>query len=622
MSHIPDYLKTPYSSSSSFHNRVGEKSEPLVKGFGYPRPGIQSPTPSAATAAHYFVDDATWSAILDRGEFDDVVVGSGHCALAYVDEALKRDPHRKILILERGGFWLPEHFQNPPLPFKMVLGGPSETFPWTLSTETRRIPELGFMHGSCPFFGGRSTFWSAWCPTPTLDLMRSYPKSMMKTAESSDFWEKCKSLLRVTPADQISDQIFAALQTDIDNALKSGCKEGRIGRGEDGKPTANVTEPAPLAVGRTTANSMLAFNKFSTPGPLLALQQRQTALASWEQGSPLMIATDCVVKRFHVDEDQKVDPRPVTILETSRGDLCFPNRKTNLILAAGAIPNTTMLLNSLESIQTRAGKRLTGHFLSHIVARYPMNKDRYGEGHSSANEEKCRINKEKLEIAASYVSGKDLDSEHQYHIQVTAIHSPHPELDAVDAGRECPDYAAAASAEQLEGSEEHIVLVCASLGELDENNTNSWVKRNPQDPDVTTNVKLQVTLTDVDRNLWDVMDKATFDAIEVIARSEAANLEYWHDNSSGDGSGTWKKTKPDSKQNRVPGVVHEASTLYMGPKADSHAAVDEMYRPYGCENVYVTGGAIFPTAGSWNPTLTMCGYAQDLASKIVHPKKS
>ena len=34
---------------------------------------------------------------------------------------------------------------------------------------------------------------------------------------------------------------------------------------------------------------------------------------------------------------------------------------------------------------------------------------------------------------------------------------------------------------------------------------------------------------------------------------------------------------------------------------------------------FVTGAALFPTAGSWNPTLTMCGYAQDLARKL-HPK--
>ena len=39
----------------------------------------------------------------ENGEFDDIVVGSGFCALAYVDQALRQNPFRKILILERGG---------------------------------------------------------------------------------------------------------------------------------------------------------------------------------------------------------------------------------------------------------------------------------------------------------------------------------------------------------------------------------------------------------------------------------------------------------------------------------------------------------------------------------------
>lgn len=108
---LPDYLKTPHGSTPSFHFRVGEKPrvpaaakpEQPANEFGYPRPGVQSPSPFSATAPHYFVDEPTWQAILDHGDFDDVVVGSGHCGLAYVEEALKRDPFRKILVLERGG---------------------------------------------------------------------------------------------------------------------------------------------------------------------------------------------------------------------------------------------------------------------------------------------------------------------------------------------------------------------------------------------------------------------------------------------------------------------------------------------------------------------------------------
>ena len=156
-----------------------------------------------------------------------------------------------------------------------------------------------------------------------------------------------------------------------------------------------------------------------------------------------MIATDVVVHKFLIDADNN---NTVDVLRTSRGDLCFPSGKTNIILATGAIPATTILMNSLgDDLKGRAGSRLSGHFISHIVARFPMRpNDSYNLDH--------------LEIGASYVAGKDAKTGHQYHIQVTAIHSPHPETDAEDAGRLCPDYAAAATAAQLEGSEKYVVL--------------------------------------------------------------------------------------------------------------------------------------------------------------------
>lgn len=71
--------------------------------WGFPHPGVQSPTPRDATAPHFFVDDKTWEDIIKGRQFDDIVVGTGFCAWAYVTEALKRDPFRKILMLERGG---------------------------------------------------------------------------------------------------------------------------------------------------------------------------------------------------------------------------------------------------------------------------------------------------------------------------------------------------------------------------------------------------------------------------------------------------------------------------------------------------------------------------------------
>ncbi|KAH7629798.1 hypothetical protein B0T09DRAFT_136639 [Sordaria sp. MPI-SDFR-AT-0083] len=131
---LPDYLTIPGKTIPSFHCRVGknhnDRQPQLANTYGYPVPGVQSPTPTSVMALNYFASDQTWGNILAHGDFDYIVIGSGFTAYAFIQKALDLDPGAKILCLERGGFWLTSHFQNLPIPFKMVLGGPSETFPW------------------------------------------------------------------------------------------------------------------------------------------------------------------------------------------------------------------------------------------------------------------------------------------------------------------------------------------------------------------------------------------------------------------------------------------------------------------------------------------------------------
>jgi hypothetical protein len=274
--------------------------------------------------------------------------------------------------------------------------------------------------------------------------MRGFPETMIETASHEEFWTDAENLLHVTPTDKLDDPIFGKLQNDIDARLVAGVQAGKV-------KDADFAQSARLAVGTITSLHRNVFNKFSTPGPLLKIYERQADRADKQTGKPLMIATDVIVERFEVDmEDQN---RPVNILHTSRGALCFPSGKTNVILATGAIPATTIVMNSLGDVQHgRAGSRLSGHFLTHIVARFPITK---------SEEDGLR---DHLEIGASYVAGRDPKTQHQYHIQVTAIHSPHPETDAEDAGRLCPDYAAAATKDQLRGSEHYVVLgMCLRL---------------------------------------------------------------------------------------------------------------------------------------------------------------
>lgn len=53
----------------------------------------------------------------------------------------------------------------------------------------------------------------------------------------------------------------------------------------------------------------------------------------------------------------------------------------------------------------------------------------------------------------------------------------------------------------------------------------------------------------------------------------------------------------------------------MGDAPD--APVDLNYQLKGTDNVFVTGGGLWPRGGSWNPTLTMTALALDLADKLV-----
>lgn len=92
------------------------------------------------------------------------------------------------------------------------------------------------------------------------------------------------------------------------------------------------------------------------------------------------------------------------------------------------------------------GSRVTAHFLTHIAARYPI--DQF-EGNI--------WKPGPLQIAAEYLAGKD-KSGGQFHVQITALNTNQPKEDAEDAARECPDYAAAATYDQLKGSEKHVVF--------------------------------------------------------------------------------------------------------------------------------------------------------------------
>jgi GMC oxidoreductase len=581
-------MSTEYKQSSASNF----SSSPNLS-HGFPTPGPQSPTAQKVLDHVFFLSEAGWKNVREESQFDYIIVGSGFCSLAFSKRILSKDPKARILILERGPFFLPEHFQNLPLPYEGTLGGLAETFPFTLSERTANQPagNIGWQHGMVPFFGGRSIMWSAWCPRPTADELKYWPSAVVAAAEAH--FSSAEALLNVVPADKIASNTpqavvehqvargrpaYGVLQKSLQRMLKEGL--GRI-------PSATRTMPAPLAAS-AALDSGIDFAKFSVPPVLLELVQSQSALAAIGKGAPLAIAGNCVVDRI-LSQDGKA-----TALETSRGVVAVGNAK--VVLAVGTIPAATLVLNSFPQVE-QAGKRFTAHFITAIVARIPR-----------ADYAFCKELLE-LELAAIYMAGQNPKSGMQYHVQLSVLSDKHPKKNAQRAERYMPDVVATASMEQLQSSQDHLVFVCAVLGELDFRNPDNHIRLNGS-TDPTTNVTLQVLANETDRATWDTMDEGTFQMLEdVLSPRGASAVEYWH----GGADGKWTSQRPAVTERRVPGLVHEGSPLWIGEK-DSPVGLD--YRPRGVENVYVTGGSLWPAGGSWNPTMTMVALAQDLADKV------
>lgn len=560
-----------YSSSKNFN-------------YGYPTPGPQSPTGKDVMNHVFFASETEWKSIRENEEFDYIVIGTGFCALAFIERILKNNPFSRILILERGEFFLPEHFQNLPLPYKGTLGGMSETFPWTITQETRNGKYINFQHGMVPFFGGRSTLWSGWCPRPTRDEMENWPEELIETLEK--YFPEAEQLLNVIPADQIrvvrpDKPVYGLMQKELQKLIFDNLNN---------IPALTRAIPAPLAVNDLNYED-IDFSKFSTPSSILEVAEIQKLLSKTNSGSLLKIATGCIV-------NQIIQQNGVaTALDTSRGIVNIGDAK--LILAMGTLPPTTLIRNSFPFLKN-IGERFTSHFISAVVARIHKNDfDFYNQ-------------LAELELGAFYVAGINTERKNkgQFHIQLTALNDKDPIKNSKTALRYMPDVVATASMEQLLSSEDYIVFVCAVLGELDFENENNWFRANNSDQNPTTNSILQVIANKNDYLVWETMDESTFKVLEnILSPKGPENVQYWD---SSDNS--WKNQRPEINKIRVPGLVHEASTMWIG--TDSESIVDLKYKVRGVENIYITGASLWPTGASWNPTLTMVALSQHLADNL------
>ena len=207
---------------------------------GYPSPGKQNITPNEVMKQMYFEE---WKTIQET-EFDYVVIGSSYCALGFITKVVENNPNARILVLERGQYLHPCHVQNLSPVYSNKCRDASETFPWSISEKTHEGEYIKWLYGMCNFFGGRSLFWSGWCPKPTTDEMEHWPPEVIKVVH--DYFDKVEALMNVTTVDQVFTKqlhsvkpVYGMLQKDLQGALKNVS--------ENVKEITRMT-PAPLSV--------------------------------------------------------------------------------------------------------------------------------------------------------------------------------------------------------------------------------------------------------------------------------------------------------------------------------------------------------------------------------------
>lgn len=295
------------------------------------------------------------------------------------------------------------------------------------------------------------------------------------------------------------------------------------------------------------------------------------------------------------------DGKKAIALRTDHGViLSLDNSK--LILAMSTLPATTLVLNSFKAREfpqlSNVGKRFTAHFVSSAIARVPRRSFPLPN------------NGPDVELGALYIAG--IHAGAQYHLQLSGIAYKQCETDS-NIHHICKKYSAnSIPKECIDNSEDFVVVSCSTLGELDYKNQRNQFNLIDNGQHLCANGELQLHLNHQDKQLWDWMDRVTFQIMSKMSVSpDNDDLEYWHE-----ASGTWQKDTPPLDRMRKRSLVHDASTMWIGSSGDIEAPVGPDYRLKGVDNVYITGGALWPTGGSWNPVLTIVAMAMHLADTI------
>lgn len=597
----------------------------------------------------------------DARPFDVIVLGGGSFGVILAQHLIATDDtfSRRVLVLERGRYVIPEHEQNLP-----YTGGVTPGFQevWVSDLDTGGATSTnrhGGFAGLQVAVGGRSLNWGGWSPELLPDETRDWP-----TAADADL----RNTYFAQAADQLgttdtNDYLYGPLHT----ALRARLRTGVTGLGNSlpfaawpDHPVVRYKEPtasdarlrellglvptdttprqqlldllkleAPLAVQSRTEPGLFPINKFSSvPILIRAVRFDVGASAGYDEFRRLM-----VVPNVQVLDLVTTAPGPnvtVTGVRVASGvNNGFIPLATNgiVVVAAGTIETTRLAkLTFQASLAGAAGDRIGTNLMAHLRSNLTIRVPLASLGLTPAD-----LAGRPLPVSALFAKGRATvaGKPRYFHLQITASGGVAGGTDSEALlFKKVPDLDSLQTLKQATPT--HAVITLRGIGEMVPGNSSSrvglsafdsdggrpaaWVtvgnaKEYAKDPTAlptnyqTTPISEE---TQQDAQTWAAMDDWT-DAVavalangqefEVLTGAGANKL------AAGATAANLKAALPhDARRDKLGTTHHEAGTMRMGAAAD--AVTDDLGRLHGTPNCYFAGPCLFPTIGSPNPMLT------------------
>ena len=621
---------------------------------------------------------------LESRPFDVIIIGGGTFGSVIAQHLFFNDKtrSRRILVIERGPFVLPEHVQN--LPFQGGL--PDFVRPWE-KTFSGDNPGLRIC------LGGRSLEWGGWSPELLKEELPDWPLSVVdamtkpvliqgQPAPDPGYFQQ--SAEQIGSADT-NDFVYGPLHTALRSQLANGLKASAASTVISNLPLAswpdhprvrytgplsdaalrellqlNATAPvltaaemkdllkveAPLAVQSRTDPGQFPINKFSAL-PLLISATRTSSNESYPYDQFKRLMT---VPSWHVQElitqtlpSNEVKVTAVRIVRGSNNTVAetmdMPLADNGVvILSQGVIESTRLAMQTFkDSLAGRAaqrmGKNLMVHLRSNLTIRVPRSSIK-----------NLPIAPKFMQVSTLFVKGKAkiAGRDRYFHLQITASGLTATGADSeAELFKKIPDLD---NIEKLKRSDDTtVVITVRGIGEMTPHNPDSSVSIPGQGQDFNRpravvsvgDAKLYAEAlaagqplpaasneTKHDAELWEKMDQLADEVALIFGDGKAFQILGNAGSVITVGAATaaaqLKTLHPYVNRRDGVGTTHHESGTLWMGDAIATSVSDGFGRIHDTINCFSAGPMLFPTGGSPNPMLTGVALARRTADYLSY----